>query len=38
VATFIVILLTTLVVDLRVNDGLEADGLDLNEHGERIGT
>jgi len=38
VATFIVILLTTLVVDLRVKDGLEADGLDLNEHGERIGT
>ncbi|MFM7330214.1 MAG: ammonia channel protein, partial [Brachymonas sp.] len=38
VATFIVVLLTTLVVDLRVKDAVQIDGLDLNQHGERIGT
>ncbi len=36
--TLVIVLITNLLVGLRVNEKLEADGLDLDQHGERIGT
>ncbi len=38
VGTLVIVLITNLVVGLRVEASVEADGLDLDQHGERIGT
>jgi ammonium transporter, Amt family len=37
-ATLVIVLVTNLLVGLRVEERVEADGLDLDQHGERIGT
>ncbi len=36
--TLVIVLVTNLLVGLRVDERVEADGLDLDQHGERIGT
>lgn len=36
--TLVVVLLTNLLIGLRVHERVEADGLDIDQHGERIGT
>ncbi len=36
--TLLIVLITNLVIGLRIDHQFEEDGLDLNQHGERIGT
>jgi ammonium transporter, Amt family len=38
VGTLVIVLITNLLVGLRVEQHVEADGLDVDQHGERIGT
>jgi Amt family ammonium transporter len=38
IMTAMVLWVTSLIVDLRVSDGSESDGLDIAQHAERIGT
>lgn len=36
--TLVIVLITNLLIGLRVEEKMEPDGMDLNQHGERIGT
>jgi ammonium transporter, Amt family len=38
IATLLIVLITNLLMGLRVHEKVEPEGLDLNQHGERIGT
>jgi ammonium transporter, Amt family len=38
VGTLVIVLITNLLLGLRVDEKVEPDGLDLDQHGERIGT